>query len=131
VAYEKGETYLPTNAQLYHNSLSVQSTLLHVSTLSCHHHTVYSQYLAKLHKFCKLQLLIIQFVQLSCFCSSLHQFVQLSCFSSSLHQFVQLSCFSSSLHQLVQLSCFSSSLHQFVQLSCFSSSLHQFSDCIC
>ena len=28
------------------------STLLHVSTLSCHHHPVYSQYLAKSHTFC-------------------------------------------------------------------------------
>jgi len=47
----------------YHSSLSVQSTLLHVSTLSCHHQTVYSQCLAKLHKPFKLQLLEIQFIK--------------------------------------------------------------------
>jgi len=42
----------------------VQSTPLHVSTLSCHRQTDYSQWLAKLHTFCKLQLLEIQFIKL-------------------------------------------------------------------
>ena len=35
-------------------------TVLHVSTVSCHHQTVYSQCIAKLHTFLILQLLIIQ-----------------------------------------------------------------------
>jgi hypothetical protein len=36
---------------MYHNSLFVQSTLLHVWTFSCDHQTVYNQCLAKLHTF--------------------------------------------------------------------------------
>jgi len=71
----------------YHNSLSVQSTLLHVSTLSCHHHTVYSQYLAKLHTFCKLQLLNIRFIKLRCFISSLFKFLDCGCWY---HNFIKL-----------------------------------------
>jgi len=54
---------------IYHNSLFVWSTLLHVSTLSFHHQTVNNQRLAKLHTFFKLQLLKIRFIKLRCFTS--------------------------------------------------------------
>ena len=57
----------------------MQSTLPHVSTLSCPHQTVYSQCLAKLHTFLILQLLIIQFIKSVCFISSLYQFSDCSC----------------------------------------------------
>jgi len=67
ILYYNQQTHNQYHNSIYHNSLSVQSTLLHVSTLSCHHHTVYSQCLAKLHTFCKLQLLEVQFIKLRCF----------------------------------------------------------------
>jgi len=38
---------------VYSTSLSVRSTLLHVSTFSCHQQTVYNQSLANLHTFFK------------------------------------------------------------------------------
>jgi len=69
--YYNQQTHNQYHNSIYHNSFSVKSTLLHVSILSFHHQTVYSQCLAKLHTCFKLQRLEIQFIKLRCFTSSL------------------------------------------------------------
>jgi len=51
IFYSNKQTHNQYRNSIYHNSLSVQSTLPHVSTQSCHHQTVYSQCLAKLHTY--------------------------------------------------------------------------------
>jgi len=58
------QTHNQYHNRTYHNSLSMQSTLLHVSTLPCHHQAVYSQSLAKLHTTFKLRLLKTQFYKI-------------------------------------------------------------------
>jgi len=78
----------PINTQLYHkiiyhSSLFVWSTLLFVSTLSCHHQTVYNQSFARLHMFFKLQLL--ENIKLIYFLWSLFKFSDCSCWN---HNFI-------------------------------------------
>jgi len=58
------QTYNQYHNTIYHNSLSVHSTLLHVLTHPCQHHTVYSQCLAEFHTLFQLQLLEIQFTRI-------------------------------------------------------------------
>jgi len=54
--YYNQQTHNQYHNNTHHNSLFAQSTLLHVSTLSCPHQTVYKQRLAKLQTLFKLQL---------------------------------------------------------------------------
>ena len=72
--YCNEKTHNQYHNSICNNSLSVQSTLLHVSTLSFHDQTDYSRCLAKLHTFFKLQLLRIQFIKLRCFTLSFYKF---------------------------------------------------------
>ena len=51
----------PTDAQIHITTVSLYSTLLHVSTSLCHPRGVLHLCLAKLHKFLKLKLLKLQF----------------------------------------------------------------------
>ena len=101
----KEYSYFYYNQQIYnittlHNTTVYKSTLLHVSTFSCHHHEVTHQCFAKLHKFSKLQLLKSQFHS-KCLTSSYAEFLDYGCWIYSFTKLLNFQNILSSIKLLI------------------------------